>query len=246
MKSSPPRSRAAPPPEERIHRSIADAIADRRLPPGTRLVEEQIAEVFGVSRARVRKVLLMLAQSRIVTIERNRGAIVAVPTVREAQEVFHARRLIEAEIVRLLTAGGGRLSAEAAKRLHRHLDREAAALAAGDRASTVRLTGEFHQLLASVSGHAVLGEILDSLIRQSSLAIAVFETPSAPSCTADEHRMIVEALERGDGAEAKRLLLDHLHEIERRLELTAFGGDAVDLRSVFAPERAAEPADVQG
>ncbi|WP_207459045.1 GntR family transcriptional regulator [Azospirillum sp. SYSU D00513] len=240
MKPSPARPRGAPAPEERIHRSIADAIADRRLPPGTRLVEEQLAELFGVSRARIRKVLLMLAQSRLVTLERNRGAMVAVPSAREAREVFHARRLIEEEIVRLLTAEGGGLAPDAAQRLRRHLDREAAALASGDRAATVRLTGEFHQLLATVSGHAVFGEILDSLIRQSSLAIAVFETPAAPSCTADEHRMIVEALERGDGDGARRLLLDHLHEIEQRLELKTLGDGAVDLRRVFAGDAAAE------
>lgn len=237
MTASAGRPRGVPSPEQRIHRSIADAIADRRLPPGTRLVEEQLAEVFGTSRARVRKVLLILAQSKIVSIQPNRGAIVAEPSVREAREVFHARRLIEEEIVRLLTTERGGLQGDAAQRLHQHLDREAAALTAGDRAAIIGLSGEFHQLLASVSGCNVLGEILDSLIRQSSLAIALYETPNAPSCTADEHRQIVAALERADGAEARRLLLHHLHGIESRLDLAPPGDGAVDLRRVFAAER---------
>ena len=50
------------------------AIADRRLPPGTKLVEEGLAEIFEVSRARVRKVLQRLAHDKMVTLEPPTGA----------------------------------------------------------------------------------------------------------------------------------------------------------------------------
>ncbi len=56
--------------------------------PGSRLVEDQLAEVFGVSRMRVRSVLQALARDKVVTLHKNRGACVAEPTVKEAKEVF--------------------------------------------------------------------------------------------------------------------------------------------------------------
>jgi DNA-binding GntR family transcriptional regulator len=59
-------------------------------------VEDQLGEVFGVSRTRIRWVLHSLAREKVVTIAAQpRCAAVAHPTVREAKEVFAARRLIE-------------------------------------------------------------------------------------------------------------------------------------------------------
>src|SRR3979411_3520396 len=82
-------------PEAGIYHKIHVAIAERRLLPGVRLVEDQLAEVFGVSRMRIRSVLHALARDKVVTLQRNRGAVVAYPSVKEAKEVFAARRLLE-------------------------------------------------------------------------------------------------------------------------------------------------------
>src|SRR6204780_5758155 len=82
-------------PESQIYLKIHAAIAGHRLQPGSRLVEDQLGEVFGVSRMRIRSVLHALARDKVVTLQRNRGAIVAYPSVKEAREVFAARRLIE-------------------------------------------------------------------------------------------------------------------------------------------------------
>src|ERR1700677_4989850 len=87
-------------PETTIYDKIHRAIAERRLLPGSRLVEDQLAEVFGVSRMRIRWVLQSLARDKVVTLHKNRGACVAEPTVKEAKEVFAARRLLEGSLAR--------------------------------------------------------------------------------------------------------------------------------------------------
>ena len=87
-------------PEAGIYNKIHRAIAERRLLPGSRLVEDQLADVFGVSRMRIRSVLQALAREKVVTHHKNRGACVAQPTVKEAKEVFAARRLIEVALAR--------------------------------------------------------------------------------------------------------------------------------------------------
>src|SRR4051812_8935590 len=83
-------------PDAAIYRRIYEAIWAQELPPGTRLREDQLAKLFSVSRARVRKVLSLLAYEGLVQIEPNRGASVAKPSPEEARQLFAARRAIEA------------------------------------------------------------------------------------------------------------------------------------------------------
>ena len=85
------------------------------------LVEDQLAEVFGVSRMRIRSVLQSLAHDKVVTLHRNRGAVVAYPSVREAKEVFAARRLIETALAPDIIA---KADPKALQRLKMHVKRE--------------------------------------------------------------------------------------------------------------------------
>lgn len=220
--------------EERIYRSIADAITDRRLPPGTRLVEERLAEVFGVSRERVRKVLLLLGEGRMVTQVPNAGAFVARPSAAEAREVFEARRVVEAAIVGKLAGGERPLPARLSARLREHLEREAAADAAGDQTLRIRLSGDFHRLLAEAAGNSVLAGLLSGLIVRSSLAIAAFERQTPHHCAPDDHRRLLEVLETGTPAEAVALMLHHLEAVEAQLDFGNETTPTVDLRAVFA------------
>jgi len=92
--------------EQETFRKLVDAIAERRLLPGVRLVEDDLAGIFGVSRERIRRILLVLSQHDIVRLEPNRGAFVARPTYQECRDAFEARQLIECHVVHTLTALG--------------------------------------------------------------------------------------------------------------------------------------------
>src|SRR5271163_4930321 len=104
-----------------VHERIWSAIVDHSLPPETRLVESELCEIFGVGRTRMRQVLQRLAHERVVTLMRNRGAKVSKPSVREAREVFAARRVIEAHMVETFVKSATRIDM---KRLQEHLGRE--------------------------------------------------------------------------------------------------------------------------
>lgn len=217
--------------EAAIYQVIHSAIAEQRLPAGMRLVEDQLARLFCVSRARIRVVLQSLARNRMVTLQKNRGAFVTYPSVAEAREVFQARRVIESALVReaarIITTAG-------LARLREHLGRERAAFEANDRRSEIKLSGEFHLLLAELVGNATLSGYLNELIARTSLVIAVYEGTTANDCWLDEHRQIVDALAKGDGETAARLTENHLAEVEARLALTREpGSPAVDFKSIF-------------
>jgi DNA-binding GntR family transcriptional regulator len=212
-----------------VHERIWSAIVDHSLPPETRLVESELCEIFGVGRTRVRQVLQRLAHERVVTLMRNRGAMVSKPTVREAREVFAARRLIETSIVETLLKSATRKDI---KRLQEHVAREQDAWRANDRRAMLKLSGEFHLLLAEAADNSILLEVLRDLVSRSSLIIAVYQAPGASPCPPDPHRELTAALERRQRA-AIKLMVQHLEHVCADLMLEERNGSGIDLKTVF-------------
>ncbi|MGH8674047.1 MAG: GntR family transcriptional regulator [Burkholderiales bacterium] len=223
------RKRAAPG-EEAIYARLLAAIFEHRLPPGTKLGEDRLAAIFGVSRARIRRVLPRLAHEGVVTLEPNRGAFVAKPTVAEARDVFEARRLIEPGILERLMTNGDR---GAVARLRAHVAAERRARAANDKPVIIRLSGEFHVLLAQLAGNAVLARTMRELTSLVCLVIALYDSPSVPHCRSDEHGEIVGAIAAGDKARAARLMVEHLRHVEQGLDLSVEQTGPVDLETVL-------------
>ena len=220
--------------DERVYGHIYAAIAAQELPPGTRLREDQMRQIFGVSRARIRKVLSRLAFEGLVAIEPNRGASVARPSADEARENFTARRAIEAAIVRMVAE---KFEPRHKIVLAKHIAKETAAETRRDAAEMIRLSGEFHSLLAEISGNRTLQKFLRELITRESLVILAYEKPGQPSCSNHEHQLILDALTRRDAAKAARLMLQHLENVEERLDLDRNARPAVDLKQLFASPR---------
>ena len=85
---------------EEIIEQLSEAVNEHRLKPGAKLREDEVSEVFGVSRTIVRQALRAMAFDGLLTIEKNRGAFVSKPTLKEAREVFQARALLEPSTAR--------------------------------------------------------------------------------------------------------------------------------------------------
>jgi DNA-binding GntR family transcriptional regulator len=212
-----------------VYERIWSAIMDHSLPPETRLVEGELCEIFGLGRTRLRQVLQRLAHERVVTLMRNRGAMVSKPTVREAREVFAARRVIEAHIVEIFIKSATRRDI---KRLQDHLENEEAAWRNGDGRASLKLSGEFHLLLAEAAGNDILLELLRDLVSRSSLIIAVYQSPGAVPCPPDAHRELTAILERRERS-AIKMMTQHLDHVCNDLMLEERRDTGVDLKSVF-------------
>jgi DNA-binding GntR family transcriptional regulator len=212
-----------------IAEKISTAILEHRLAPGTKLGEDRLATIFGTSRAKVREVLARLAHEQIVELVPQRGAHVAKPTIEQARDVFEARRLIEPGVLRRLV---GTIDDFKMQRLRRHLELEADARQRGDARAVVRLSGEFHLLLAELAGNSALARTMRELSTLTCLIISLYDAPTATSCRADEHEEIVDAIKRGDTKRAETLMLHHLDHIQESLKLDA-GSDEADLESIL-------------
>ncbi len=217
--------------EATIYAKIHAAIVERRILPGVRLVEDQLAEVFEVSRMRIRSVLQSLAHDKVVTLHRNRGAVVAYPSVREAKEVFAARRLIEAALAPDIVL---KADAKALQRLKMHVKREKQGQAKPNRALELKTSHDFHTLLAEITGNRVVVDFLRELMTQSLLITAIYERPDVSSCSHQAHGQLIRFIERRDADGLAEAMRRHLDEIEGDLVLFERQEFSADIRAVFA------------
>ena len=229
----PARGARAPAPAsstDQIVESITGAIVERRLMPGTKLVEQQIADVFSVSRTVVRQALNRLSRDRLVTLEPARGAFVAMPSIDEARQVFQVRRLVEGGMTRQLAQ---EITDEQLAQLRIHLRDERQAVARDDVSGRTRLLADFHVLLARLLGNEVLAQLIGDLLSRSQLIALMYQSGHSAGHSQAEHVQIVEALARRDGRAAARLMEQHLTSVERNLRLDP---RTPDLASVLKPK----------
>ena len=211
--------------DEMVEKVLA-AVIERRLPPGTKLGEDRLAELFGVSRAKVRQLLSRLAHEGIVTLHPNRGAFVSEPTVAQAREIFELRKLIEPAVAKTVARSADKT---AIKRLNAHLAREEQAAAKGDHRGLIRLTGEFHLLLAELAGNATTLRILREMETLTSLVLYLYDSPGMPGCRDNDHVGITAAIAKGDATRAAALMHEHLGEVESCLDMERTPAPEFDL-----------------
>jgi len=215
---------------DRIYGHVFDAILEQRLPPGTKLSEEALGEIFGVSRTVIRKTLLRLAHEGVISVRHHHGAMVATPSAEDARQILEARRVAELAIVRQATR---MITREQITELQDLVAEERASFERGDRGTGIRLSGEFHMLLALVANNAPLAHFVRGLISQTSLIISQYEVPGSNICSYDEHAQLIKVIRGGGEEQAVRAMDAHLAHIGERLNLGAEKA-STDLREVFA------------
>ena len=217
---------------------IVDAILARKLAPGQRLGEQQLADLFGCSRTLVREALARLAARGMVEVNARRGWFVVQPSPQHAREAFAAREVIETGLLQSLPPEG--LKPAAIKRLKQHLAQERAAITRTDSGADAGerswLLGDFHVCLAECAGNSLLAEILKDLTARTTLIATLYQSTHEARQSCREHAEIVAALEAGDHEAAVRHMRAHLHSVIEHLGADAVQGDPLSaLREALSP-----------
>ena len=197
-----------------IYPQIFDAILEQRIAPASRFTEESLGKVFGVSRSIIRQVLARLSHQQVVILRPNHRPQVAAPDAGQTLQILHARRLTETTLVRLACQ---QPTSRHLPQLRELIDRERRCIEQNQRGPAIRLSGEFHLLLAQVAGNAPLAQFLGSLVPLTSLVIAQYEEQACSYCAWQEHAAIVDAVESDDVVTAVRLMTEHLDHLEEKL-----------------------------
>ena len=219
--------------EQAIYTVLSRALLSARIGPGTKLGEHKLSAIFGVTRERIRKVLHRLGHERLIDVIPNRGAFVVNPTLDESRLVYQARRIVESGIVASLAAG---LTDGQIAELKAHIKEEEAAIERGDRATSMRLSGGFHMILADMTGNGFILRQMQELIIRTTVLDAYFESDIAWSCGCDEHASVFDALTHRDAAGAVRAMTSHLSLVETRFRPRRAKPIAADLDTVLKDE----------
>lgn len=230
---------------EKTYLRIERAILRKELAPGQVLVINDLAERLGVSRTPVREALLLLEKAGLVCSENGRITVSdlslddleEVFEVRQAIELFSIQKLVEREDLKQLKRIREALEA------HRRPGNEAEAEAAA------ALDLKFHHTLVVSTGNARLVGVWDQVATE----LQRFWNHGKANLSrirsdVEECLAVVAALEEGDGAQASKLLLDHLNQTKRALsawqrsQASAIGsveeiGDGVEASAAAAPTR---------
>jgi DNA-binding GntR family transcriptional regulator len=201
--------------DQTIYDSIYEAVLTQQLPPGAKLPEVALAELFGVSRSIVRKALTRLTSDHVIEQRHSQMAMVAKPGVEETRQIFEARRAIEGELVRLIA---GKLEKSELRELRRLINDEKAAHDHGKMQHRSRHSMRLHLFLADYSHNKILGGILRDLVLRTSIAISMYKREGVDSCfQGDDHARLIDLIENGGGDAAAVLVRDHLQSLENLL-----------------------------
>ena len=203
---------------ETVADALRDEILDGRLPAGSRLVETELAERFGVSRGPVRDALAELARAGLAVDLPRRGTFVSSLSEADLQEVYVIRRAIEEAAVALAIA---RATDDDIAAMRASLAEVEAAYARGDLAAAWDADMAFHRSYCRMSGNGRLLALFDSLSSQTVLLMRtalVSRTSLGWTPPADYHRHILDSIAARDVAGAIAAVGAHYQYTEDRLQ----------------------------
>ncbi|MDI5987565.1 GntR family transcriptional regulator [Halomonas sp. M4R5S39] len=193
---------------QEAYRVLQRMIVHGELAPGERIVEPVLCEQLGISRTPLREALRMLATEGLVTMRRNRNAVVTRIDASELEHLFEVEAGIES-----LAAGlaASRMTNTELKRLEALQERLERLLAKGDRNAYFELNQRIHGLIVAGAKNPVLEETHRSLLgRLERARYLALDRLGRWQESTEEHREILEALKARDGERARRLLADHV------------------------------------
>ena len=196
------------------HRSLGQTITERlrdqilinQLKPGERLIADDLALTFGVSRSMIREALLLLATEGFINIVPRKGTFVTQMSAKQANDLFEVRLLLEGQVASLAAE---RRTTENLRELRETANRGMATALAGNVDQLPALNTRFHNLLADTADNDYLTETLSRL---SNIIQWVYSRRIIERSTDSwkEHLRIVDAIERMDPAAAKSAAHEHI------------------------------------
>jgi len=199
--------RAPAPIRSRVLDNLRQAILERKLVPGQRLIERELVELTGVSRTSIREALRELAAEGLVTTIPNKGTVVAEVTAAEARQLYQVRSALEGLAGRLFVENATDAQRRALATAFRAVERASAKgspamLAAKDKFYDVLFEGGGNDALRAIAGslHARV-----NLLRSLSLSM-----PGRTAESLAELAEIVAAVQANDADAAAKACSKHV------------------------------------
>lgn len=217
-----------------VYKKLFDVITENVLTPNYRLQEQKLAIAFNVSRTVIREALLMLANEKIIKLEKNKGAKVYCPDIKESKEIFRVRKLLECSS---LEESIKNINSAKIDKLKSICLSEKDSLKNKKNRESIRYSVEFHLLLVQIAGNEVIYSLVKELAARTSLIISAYGTKYGAGCSCGNHEELIEILKNKELELAKIWLENHFDKIESSLHLDRVFNHYDDFEKIFKVER---------
>jgi DNA-binding GntR family transcriptional regulator len=189
-------------------RKLREAIVSGVFQPGDRLVEADLCNQLGVSRASVREALRSLEAERLITIVPNKGPMIPILTLEESREIYDVRSLLEGEAAALFAI---RATKEAIALMRQALEAFDLAVKSDDRIQRIATTRQFYEQILSGCGNRIIYEVLELLMaRITFLRSKSMSQEGRAQKSSKEMRAILKAVAARDPEAARAAAVAHV------------------------------------
>ena len=198
---------------EAVRQSLTAAIVNRELPPGLRLGEDRLANLFGVSRTPVREALVGLVNANLA-VRDSRGFLrVGSITSEQILEVYAVRQVLEGFAASHAALVASPADLAKLKQLNASC---AQAAARSDFKALATNNLRFHSAIAAACGNRLLVHFVDEIHNWvSRIGSTTLSNPGRASVALVEHNAIIDAIEERDSERAERLAREHMVAAEK-------------------------------
>jgi DNA-binding GntR family transcriptional regulator len=227
------------------YNALRSEILRCEITPGSQLVESHIAQRYGISRTPVREALKRLMQDGLIESSPRRGYSVTPVTIRDLQEVFSLRIILEGEAAALATP---RVSNRRLDELDELLSsmlrkQDQSFVDNSERMAYISDNTRFHKLIAEASGNLHLVSIVTHLIDEA-VRFIYLETGVVGKKGIEESYGIVSAMRAGDTERARQTMGNHIQATyERALQVVLSGFKIGDIALMPRSSDGCEPLE---
>lgn len=204
------------PARDRAYHELKFRILEGRLPPGTTLLETEVASLLSLSRTPVREALIRLEEDGLVDVRPRHGITVKALSVDEIEQIYQVFSTLEVKAAQLTARRG--ITAADHERLDDILTQMERASKRGDIEAWSELDDEFHSELVGLCGNPRLQAMLRQLWDlQYHARRAIIKLRPLPIVSDREHRAILAAIAAGNEEEAAHLHQQHRDRADEQL-----------------------------
>src|SRR5215475_7683786 len=194
---------------EQVVNAIVSEIVDGELPANSRLIQDELARAYGVSRQPVQQALLLLRDRGLVREAAGRGLIVSPLDVDFVRNLYEMRAMLDGLAARLAAERGAeraRIEGPA------YLDAGRAAVESGSLHEQIEADMRFHAFVNELSGNPLIGETTAPhwpYLRRV-MGEVLRDDEQMPQMILEEHVAILDAIVAGNGTRAEALSREHI------------------------------------
>lgn len=202
---------------DQVYEAILSEIMDGKFGPDSRLVQEELAENFGVSRQPVQQALLLLRTQGILTQAPGRGLMVSALDAKRVRDLYEVRSVLDGlASAKAAERGSDIARAEGAQ----YIEMGQAAVESKSIAKLVNADMDFHFFIYRLSGNPHIAETCSPHWSYFRCVMgAVLLDGETPSEIWSQHKLILDAVIDGDAMSAEQLSRHHISHASSTLKL---------------------------